>query len=63
MMRSLIKTIREGRITKSMARLIIRKFKKRNILIDPKLVYSDNVKNEYNLMIPIKCLNTSYKHH
>jgi len=37
MMRSLIKAIREGKISKAMARLIVRKLKKKGILIDPEL--------------------------
>ena len=37
MMRSLIKAIREGKITKPMARFIIRKLKKKGIPIDPEL--------------------------
>nr|YP_010448174.1 hypothetical protein NRL27_pgp025 [Nitzschia dubiiformis]UTQ75655.1 hypothetical protein [Nitzschia dubiiformis] len=37
MMRSLIKAIREGKITKSMARLIVRRLRKKGIPIDPEL--------------------------
>ena len=37
LMRSLIKAIREGKITKPMARFIIRKLKKKGIPIDPEL--------------------------
>ena len=37
MMRSLIKAIREGKITKSMARLIVRKLRKKGVPIDPEL--------------------------
>jgi hypothetical protein len=36
-MKSLIKAIREGKITKSMARLIIRKLRKKGVPIDPEL--------------------------
>ena len=38
MMKSLIKAIREGKITKAMARLIIRKLRKKGVPIDPELV-------------------------
>ena len=38
MMRSLIKAIREGKITKPMARLIVRKLRKKGVPIDPELV-------------------------
>ncbi len=37
MMRSLIKAIREGKISKAMARLIVRRLRKKGILIDPEL--------------------------
>lgn len=37
MMKSLIKAIREGKITKSMARLIVRRLRKKGIPIDLKL--------------------------
>lgn len=37
MMRSLIKAIREGKITKPMARLIVRKLRKKGVPIDPEL--------------------------
>ena len=37
MMQSLIKAIREGRITKQMARLIVRRLRKRGVPIDPEL--------------------------
>lgn len=37
MMRNLIKAIREGKISKAMARLIIRRLKKKGIAIDPEL--------------------------
>ena len=37
MMKSLIKAIREGRITKQMARLIVRRLRKKGIPIDPEL--------------------------
>lgn len=38
MMRSLIKAIREGKISKAMARFIVRKLRKKGIPIDPELV-------------------------
>ena len=38
MMRSLIKAIREGKITKPMARFIVRKLRKKGVPIDPELV-------------------------
>jgi hypothetical protein len=38
MMRSLIKAIREGKIKKSMARLIVRKLRKKGVPIDPELI-------------------------
>lgn len=37
MMKSLIKAIREGKITKPMARLIVRKLRKKGVTIDPEL--------------------------
>ena len=37
MMKSLVKAIREGKITKSMARLIVRKLRKKGVPIDPEL--------------------------
>ena len=37
LMRSLIKAIREGRISKKIGRLIVRKLRKKGILIDPEL--------------------------
>ena len=37
MMRSLIKAIREGKISKAMGRLIVRRLRKKGILIDPEL--------------------------
>ena len=37
MMKSLIKAIREGKITKAMARLIVRKLRKKGVNIDPEL--------------------------
>ena len=37
MMKSLIKAIREGRITKQMARLIVRRLRKKGLPIDPEL--------------------------
>ena len=37
MMKSLIKAIREGKISKAMARLIVRRLRKKGILIDPEL--------------------------
>ena len=37
MMRNLIKAIREGKISKAMARFIVRRLKKKGILIDPEL--------------------------
>ena len=37
MMKSLIKAIREGKITKPMARLIVRKLRKQGVLVDPEL--------------------------
>ena len=37
MMKSLIKAIREGRITKQMARLIVRRLRKQGVHIDPEL--------------------------
>lgn len=38
LMKSLIKAIREGRITRAMGRLIVRKLRKYGVLIDPELV-------------------------
>ena len=37
MMKSLIKAIREGKITKPMGRLIVKKLRKKGIPIDPEL--------------------------
>lgn len=37
MMRSLIKAIRKGKITKPMARFIVRRLKKMDVPIDPEL--------------------------
>lgn len=37
MMKSLIEAIREGKITKAMARFIIRKLRKKGIPVDPEL--------------------------
>ena len=37
MMESLIKAIREGKITKPMARFIVRKLRKKGVPIDPEL--------------------------
>jgi len=38
MMKSLIRAVREGKITKPMARLIVRKLRKKGVPIDPELV-------------------------
>jgi len=38
MMQNLIKVIREGRISKAMSRVIIRKLKKKGIVVDPELI-------------------------
>ena len=37
MMQNLIKAIREGRITKPMARYIVKKLRKKGVFIDPEL--------------------------
>lgn len=37
MMKSLVKAIQEGKITKPMARFIVRKLRKKGVLIDPEL--------------------------
>jgi len=37
MMKSLIKAIREGKITKSMGRVIVRRVRKKGVPIDPEL--------------------------
>lgn len=38
LMESLIEAVREGRISKALARLIIRKLKARGITVDPELI-------------------------